>query len=46
VDVLAVVDGGTGQLTDRAIDLANGLTFMRGHCDIARAMFEHPSRRA
>jgi hypothetical protein len=45
VGILAIIDGGTGQFSNRTINLADGLTFVRGHCGITRAMFEHPSRR-
>jgi hypothetical protein len=45
VDILAIVDGGAGQLVNGAIDFADGFTFVRGHSGVTRSMFEHPSRR-
>jgi hypothetical protein len=46
VNILSIVDSGVGQFSNRAIDFANGFTFMRTHRGIARPMFELPSRRA
>jgi hypothetical protein len=44
VDILAIIDGGTPDFCNGAINFADRLTFMCAHGSITRPMFEHPPR--
>ena len=46
LDILAVIDGGVLDLTDRSINFRNGDIFMSTDRRIAGSMLFHPARRA
>jgi len=46
VDIFAIIDGGTLDFFNRAINFADGFIFMRADGSITWSMFEHPSSRS